>query len=172
MARGPASRICAIRVSMPSAVMTMVSAKVSSVFSILFAVSGNACSKLTTTIARKPSANHGTAILPLPAFDASPFAPARRANPEADDEQHRHKQHHARHLDDGRNASLPGSRCSPRRALARPRESFRREKQWKVRALTGRLGSAIDYLGHYGSRQNIWWEPNYLHSPLPGERPR
>jgi hypothetical protein len=45
------------------------------------------------------------------------------------------------------------------------------ELSWKVRALTGRRASAIDYLGHFGSHQNIWWEPNYLPSSKYGERP-
>ena len=62
-ARGPARRICAIRVSMPNAVIAMVSAKVSSVFSVWVAVSGKTCNEFTITSARKPSANQGMASL-------------------------------------------------------------------------------------------------------------
>ncbi|MNH33826.1 hypothetical protein D3C79_943750 [compost metagenome] len=51
---------------MPSAVMAMVRAKVSSVFTTWVTLPGSTCSEFTSTSARKPKANQGMAMRPLP----------------------------------------------------------------------------------------------------------
>ncbi|MNT90641.1 hypothetical protein D3C72_2315820 [compost metagenome] len=51
---------------MPSAVMAMVRAKVSRLLTAWITLPGNTCSEFTNTSARKPKANQGMAMRPLP----------------------------------------------------------------------------------------------------------